>query len=149
MSARTVFVGAATVLGVGAVLVLNPADAKSRGEGPSSVEQSSVTSDSFPAGSQLPPTQPVGEQSHDFTTEWTERDGWHGTWDDDFRGDDRGHRPPPADRPPSVDQIPVEPAPHGGYTISGGGDDDWFEYDDHEGESGSDDDGDDEREGDD
>ena len=43
MSARTVFVGAATVLGVGAVLVLNPADAKSRGEGPSSVEQSSVT----------------------------------------------------------------------------------------------------------
>ena len=132
MSARAVIVGTATVLGVGAVLALNPADAKSGGPEGSKVSNSSVGDESLPQTPSRRPAQRVAEPGHDFTSEWTERDGWHGSWDDEFR-EGEGDRPrPPAGKPPMANQPPaVTVPPQDGYTISDDSDDDWFEYFEH------------------
>lgn len=151
MSARTIAVSAATVLGLGAVFALNPADAKSEGrrqQSSSVVTESPSGSSPVPQGQAPARNAPVG--SHDFSLEWSDENGWHGTWDDDAR---RPHRPPPdtdgrgpgtgSDGPGAHGSMPA-PAPSTSvYNLddSGGRDDDWFEYEDDDLGDSSDDDG--------
>lgn len=134
-------VGTVTVLGLGAVFALNPADAKSRGQSASEVSRTDSGNETI---QQMPPNPsrrlaPIGE--HDFSSEWTDHGGWRGTWDDDFRDDDERRIGPPSGPPPILgdDPRPPQPIPTGGFSIPGGSDDEWFEYGDDSGREHGDD----------
>ena len=114
MSIKVVALVVITVGGVGAVLVLNPVDAKQAAVHSTKPAQKSEATmrqqmpsqrrshrqpESFEArtesrspGHQAPPGQPV-TVNHDLSQQWSDDNGWEGTWDDDVP------RPPQHIRP--------------------------------------------------
>jgi len=104
MSIKVVALVVMTVGGVGAVLMLNPVDAKhaaahstkpTQKSGATLVQQmprqrsAQLQPESFEAhtesrspGHQALPGQPV-TVNHDLSQQWSDDNGWEGTWDDD------------------------------------------------------------------